>query len=154
MSTFDIGVADGMKIASMYERDGKLHHEIAPGVTFVLPDKDKAREYKKQVAEKDPDVLKTYTGPSGRTIEIRKTKKRAKRPPHFGRVNLRFTEAQKRRMYNERRDPRLYSNLRGMLTFESRKERVAAHRRLSPGTRKTKWEAFREGFFRRKKKAD
>lgn len=36
-------------------------------------------------------------------------------------------------MGGETRDPRLYSNLRGMATLETRKERVAAHKRLSKG---------------------
>jgi hypothetical protein len=60
---------------------------------------------------------------------------------------------QKARTYEEARDPRLYSNLRGMLTLESAKKRVAAHKKLSPGTRDTKMEAFKEGFFRRKRKS-
>lgn len=65
-------------------------------------------------------------------------------------LQLRFNKEQKKRMHDERRDPRLYSNMRGMLQLESRDERKKAHKKLSPGVRDTKMEAFREGFFRRK----
>jgi hypothetical protein len=35
--------------------------------------------------------------------------------------------------HKELRDPRLYSNLRGMVSFESAAERVAAHKKLRKG---------------------
>lgn len=49
----------------------------------------------------------------------------------------------------EIRDPRLYSNLRGMATFESRKKRVAAHKKLGKGG--TIASAMKQGFGRKKK---
>lgn len=53
---------------------------------------------------------------------------------------------------SEVRDPRLYSNLRGMVTFENRERRVAAHKGLkkSDGTVRG---AMRAGFLREKKAA-
>ena len=47
----------------------------------------------------------------------------------------------------EKRDPRLYSNLRGMATFESPEERVAAHKLLGKGDG-TILGAMKEGFTR------
>jgi len=67
-------------------------------------------------------------------------------------VQWRLNDAQKKQVYEEYRDPRLYSNLRGMLTLESKDERIKAHKKLSPGTRETKWQAAKEGFTRSKEK--
>jgi hypothetical protein len=39
----------------------------------------------------------------------------------------------RKQINSELRDPRLYSNLKGMLTLKSREERVAAHKKLKPG---------------------
>lgn len=44
-----------------------------------------------------------------------------------------LSEGQRKRLKKERRDPRLYSNLRGALTFESREKRKQAHKKLSKG---------------------
>lgn len=52
-------------------------------------------------------------------------------------------------MRRERRDPRLYSNLRGMVTLESRKKRIAAHRNLGKGDG-TVLTAMKQGFGRTK----
>lgn len=48
-------------------------------------------------------------------------------------ISLAVGKKGRKRMGGETRDPRLYSNLRGMATLETRKERVAAHKRLSKG---------------------
>jgi len=45
-------------------------------------------------------------------------------------------------------DPRLYSNLRGMISLESRKKRIAAHKNLGKGG--TISSAINQGFFRNK----
>ena len=47
----------------------------------------------------------------------------------------------------ELRDPRLYSNLRGMVSFESKAERVAAHKKLRKGG--TILSAMKSGFLRK-----
>ncbi len=57
----------------------------------------------------------------------------------------------KKKIEKKKHDPRLYSNLRGMLTLESRKKRVDAHKQLSRGLAPSKWDAFKEGFFRKKR---
>jgi hypothetical protein len=50
---------------------------------------------------------------------------------------------------SELRDPRLYSNVRGMLTLESRKRRVRAHKKLKKGKHSILG-AARAGFLRSK----
>jgi hypothetical protein len=57
-------------------------------------------------------------------------------------------ESGRKRMGREVRDPRLYSNLRGMGTLESGKERVAAHKKLKRGKHHTVLSAMKEGFTR------
>jgi len=54
----------------------------------------------------------------------------------------------RKRMKEEIHDPRLYSNLRGMATLESRDERVAAHKKLRKGQRGSILQAMKEGFSR------
>lgn len=63
-------------------------------------------------------------------------------------LQRKFNPEQKKQMHEERRDPRMYSNLRGALTMESKEKRQEAHKKLKPGTRETKREAFREGWSR------
>jgi hypothetical protein len=58
-------------------------------------------------------------------------------------------KAVKAAIKKEHRDPRLYSNIRGGLTGESRKERAAAHKRLGKGDG-TILTAARQGFGRKK----
>jgi hypothetical protein len=50
----------------------------------------------------------------------------------------------------ELHDPRLYSNVRGF--FDSRKDRVKAHKKLTKGTAPTRAQAASEGWNRRKRK--
>lgn len=50
----------------------------------------------------------------------------------------------------ELRDPRLYSNLRGMATFESKKKRIKAYKNLGKGEG-TVLSAMSTGFKRKKK---
>lgn len=67
----------------------------------------------------------------------------------FGMPRTMVSDARSRSMISEElHDPRLYSNLRGLLRGESRKERIRAHRKLKPGTRDSMLQAFREGFRR------
>jgi len=47
----------------------------------------------------------------------------------------------------EKHDARLYSNIAGMLTFKSRKERIARHKRLKKYQHDTKLDAMKEGLF-------
>ena len=56
----------------------------------------------------------------------------------------------RKRIKGELHDPRLYSNLRGMATLESREQRKAAHGELTRGTRDSVFGAMREGFTRSK----
>jgi hypothetical protein len=65
-------------------------------------------------------------------------------------VQWRFNAEQKKQMHDEVRDPRFYSNLRGMLSLESKEKRVKAHEKLSPGVRDSKWQAAKEGITRSK----
>lgn len=65
-------------------------------------------------------------------------------------LQLRFNDEQKKQMRDEVRDPRFYSNLRGLLSLESKKKRVENHKKLSPGVRDSKWQAAKEGFTRSK----
>ena len=67
----------------------------------------------------------------------------------YGGVQLAIGEKGRARVHREHRDPRLYSNLRGMVTGESRKERVAAHKRLGKPTGSV-WDAMKMGFGRHK----
>lgn len=85
-------------------------------------------------------VVKRYMGPNGRMIEIHEGSSPKKKLHSFGHVP--------HAVGMELRDPRLYSNLRGMLTMESRKERVAAHKKLRRGKHHTIGSAMREGFSR------
>ena len=57
----------------------------------------------------------------------------------------------RKQMAGEVRDPRLYSNLRGMVTGESRKKRVAAHKELGKG-KGTVLSAMGTGFGRKGEK--
>jgi len=55
----------------------------------------------------------------------------------------------KKQVREELHDPRLYSNLRGMMTLEGRKKRVAAHKLLNMTKNKSILSAANEGFRRR-----
>jgi len=48
-------------------------------------------------------------------------------------LNLAIGKQGRKQVKSEHRDPRLYSNLKGMLTGKSREERVAAHKNLGKG---------------------
>lgn len=61
-------------------------------------------------------------------------------------------KGRRKQMKEERRDPRLWSNLKGMLTGKSREERVAAHKHLGKGDG-TILGAMREGFKSQEKTA-
>lgn len=56
----------------------------------------------------------------------------------------------RKRLAGEVHDPRLYSNLRGMFTGESREERVKAHKLLERGEQERVLDAMRSGFGRKK----
>ena len=56
----------------------------------------------------------------------------------------------RKRLSEEVHDPRLYSNLRGMFTGESREERVKAHKLLERGEQERVLDAMRSGFGRKK----
>lgn len=58
----------------------------------------------------------------------------------------------KKQIAQEFRDPRLYSNVRGAATLESRGDRVKAHKKLDQRKDHTVLSAMREGFTRGKKK--
>jgi hypothetical protein len=64
-----------------------------------------------------------------------------------GGLYLGVGEHGRKRINSEIRDPRLYSNLRGMGTLESAKDRVAAHKHLKRG-KHTVMSAMHEGFTR------
>lgn len=66
-----------------------------------------------------------------------------------GAVLLAVGPSGRRRVNKEIHDPRLYSNLRGMASLESAKERVAAHKKLDKGGDSI-IDAMHSGFMRKK----
>lgn len=63
---------------------------------------------------------------------------------------LGLSDKQKKKIKSEVHDPRLYSNLRGMLTLESAKERIDAHKKLPKHKDMSVFEAMRSGATRTK----
>jgi hypothetical protein len=62
--------------------------------------------------------------------------------------SLMANKSVRKQIGKEVRDPRLYSNLRGMATLESRKKRVKAHKKLSKNKGGGILSAVRKGFTR------
>jgi hypothetical protein len=68
-------------------------------------------------------------------------------------LRLALPKRTREKIKQEWRDPRLYSNLRGVLTGESRAERVAAHKKLDRSKDHSALSAMREGWSRKHKTA-
>ena len=62
----------------------------------------------------------------------------------------RLTKRQREQIDREKRDVRIWSNVRGMATFESREKRAEAYKRFKkPYVRETQREAMRVGLLRK-----
>jgi hypothetical protein len=95
--------------------------------------------------KKSPKGFRTPTG-------VRVAKAKHDRPLYLG-LRLALPKRTREKIKQEWRDPRLYSNLRGVLTGESRAERVAAHKKLDRSKDHSALSAMREGWSRKHKTA-